>query len=146
MRRLSRVLLLLVLASAPAVGASGQEPGPGQPQEVVGFELQQNYPNPLNPETRIPFVLGEDLFAAGEPVVVSMRIYNLLTQFVAAPTALNHPAGDVALIQLEYGQPGRHVGYWDGRDQNGSEVASGVYFVQLEVNGASTTRRMFVAK
>ncbi|HSG47822.1 MAG TPA: hypothetical protein VLA43_08435 [Longimicrobiales bacterium] len=147
MRRLLSVSFVLFLTLGIAGAASAQEAGrePGKP--TGGFSLEPNYPNPFNPETTIPFVLGDDLFASGRPVVVSVRIYHLLRQPVAAPVALRHPAGEgVPLIQLEYTVPGRYEAFWDGRDFGGSQVASGVYFVQLTVNGVSQHMRMFVAK
>lgn len=147
MRRASGVLLVLLSTSVLATDVSAQE-DPTRPRQRSGdFSLEQNYPNPFNPETRIPFVLGGDLFEDGRGALVSMRIFNVLQQFVAAPTALRHAAGEgVSVIQLEYQQPGRYEAYWDGRDQNGHLVASGVYWVQLTVNGASKARRMFVQK
>ena len=100
------------------------------------FDLQQNYPNPFNPATTIPFILHEGLFTAGLPVQVSMRIFNVLTEAVASPVALGHSSGEeVELIELEYTQPGTYEAFWDGTDQSGRQVASGVYFVQLHVNG-----------
>ena len=142
-RRLGVYLLSVLFALAPGIAA--QDPVPvGEPES--GFALGQNYPNPFNPETRIPFELLEGLFSAGGTAVVSIHIYNVLTQFVANPTALNHPRGQAPLIELEYGGPGRYEAYWDGRDQFGREVASGVYFVQLTVNGSRDMRRMYVAK
>ena len=115
-------------------------------QQARGFDLQQNYPNPFNPETRIPFDLLEGLFSDGGTAVVSVRIYNVLQQFVAAPLALGHPSGQTPLIDLEYLMPGRYEAYWDGRDQSGREVASGIYFLQLTVNGVREVKRMYVAK
>ena len=147
MRRGWSVLFVLLSTSGAALGAAAQQDATPSGRETGGFSLEQNYPNPFNPETRIPFTLGEDLFAEGQPIVVSIRIYNLLQQFVAAPTALRHPAGEgVPILQLEYTQPGSYAGYWDGTDQNGIQVASGVYFVQLTVNSESKHRRMFVTK
>ncbi len=100
------------------------------------FDLQQNYPNPFNPATTIPFILHEGLFTAGLPVQVSMRIFNVLTEPVASPIALGHSSGEgVELIELEYTQPGTYEAFWDGTNQSGREVASGIYFVQLKVNG-----------
>jgi len=113
----------------------------------TGFELEQNYPNPFNPETRIPFTLGEGLFQSEQPVRVTIRVYNMLSQLVASPTALRHPGGDgTPVTNLEYSQPGRYEAFWDGRDRRGAQVASGVYFVQLIVNGQSEIKRMLVAK
>ncbi len=142
-RRLSVYMLSVLFALAPGIAAQDPVPG-GEPES--GFTLGQNYPNPFNPETRIPFDLHEGLFSDGGTAVVSIRIYNVLTQLVASPTALNHPRGQAPLVDLEYASPGRYEGYWDGRDQFGREVASGVYFVQLTVNGARDMRRMYVAK
>jgi hypothetical protein len=138
--------LLVILSLFFATGVGAQSPtSPTRP--LVGFGIEPNYPNPFNPETTIPFVLGEELFADGSAVVVSVRIFNLLAQPVAAPVALEHPAGaGVPVTNLEYARPGRHEAFWDGTDQSGQPVASGIYFVQLTVNGQSVTRRMLVQK
>ena len=146
MRRQCCVFLVLLFlyglmntASAQVVGSSGEQES--------GFYLEQNYPNPFNPETKIPFILNEDLFDDGGSVVVTIRIFNVLQQYIATPTALNHPRGEaVPVTDLEYASPGRYETYWDGRDQVGRHVASGVYFVQLIVDGRSQIRKMFVAK
>ncbi|NIP59868.1 MAG: hypothetical protein GWM92_16230 [Gemmatimonadetes bacterium] len=148
MRRRICVLVVLLISLGLAGPTSAQEVGGGPSGgQDSGFQLGQNYPNPFNPETKIPFVLGEELFADGRPVVVSMRIYNVLQQFVAAPVALNHPGGEgVRVVELEYPAPGRYEAYWDGTDRSGNSVASGVYFLQLVVNGRSQVRKMFVTK
>jgi len=148
MRRTIGVLSVLLSLFGAAGPASAQEAGQvGSSGQARGFQLEQNYPNPFNPETRIPFVLGEDLFADGRPVVVSLRIFNLLQQFVAAPVALGHPSGEgVPLLNLEYTQPGRYEAFWDGTDPSGRQVASGIYFMQLTVNGRAKTRKMYVLK
>ncbi len=148
MRRIFRVFLLSVLLGlAPGISAQGPpgDTGPAGEQES-GFTLGQNYPNPFNPETRIPFDLNGVLFADGGTAVVSIRIFNVLQQFVASPIALSHPGGRATLVDLEYTSPGRYEAYWDGLDQSGREVASGIYFVQLTVNGVSAVMRMYVAK
>jgi len=146
MRRQSRVLFLLLSIFGLTISASAQQVGSAGKQDS-GFHLEQNYPNPFNPETKIPFVLFEDLFADGKPVVVSVRIFNVLQQFITAPTALNHPRGEgVPVEDLEYPYPGKFEAYWDGRDERGRQVASGVYFVQLTVNGKTQFQRMYVTK
>ena len=148
MGRIRSVFVFSVLfALAPGVSAQVLAPDStraGEPE--IGFTLGQNYPNPFNPETRIPFELHEGLFTDGGTAVVSVRIYNVLTQPIGSPVALNHISGQVPLIDLEYLSPGRYEAYWDGLDQFGREVASGIYFVQLTVNGVSDTTRMYVAK
>ena len=145
MRRFLGVsLALCALAWAPSLAAQ-QAPETGTPRS--GFSLEQNYPNPFNPETRIPFLLTEDLFADARTAVVSIRIFNILQQVVAVPTALRHPLGEgVPVANLEYASPGRYQAYWDGTDSNGRQVASGIYLMQLTVNGMSKTRKMYVTK
>ncbi len=124
-----------------------QEPPPGSEEQAAGFRLEQNYPNPFNPETRIPFELTDALFEDGEAVTVSIRIFNILQQFVAAPVALGYGGGEgLRMLQLEYTAPGRYEAWWDGRDRNGNQVASGVYFVQMVVNDQAVMRKMFVTK
>jgi hypothetical protein len=134
-------LALSGLAPLPAQEAPNQ----GRPRG--GFSLEQNYPNPFNPETRIPFVLSQDLFVDGRSAVVTIRIFNILQQVVAVPTALRHPLGEgVPVANLEYPSSGRYEAYWDGTDGNGRQVASGIYLMQLTVNGISQTRKMYVTK
>ena len=147
MRRTLGVLSALLLVFGASAALSAQQPGQPATGRKNGFQLEQNYPNPFNPETKIPFVLGEELFADGRPVVVTLRIFNLLQQVVAIPVALGHPSGEgVQLNHLEYTQPGRYEAYWDGMDQSGHQVASGIYFMQLTVNGATQTKKMYVLK
>ncbi|MDX1674652.1 MAG: hypothetical protein R3314_07660 [Longimicrobiales bacterium] len=154
MRRRSHigVIFLTILAFMPAP-VLAQDPGNDASPRTSdsGFELLQNYPNPFNPTTRIPFVLTPDLFenAQGETqqVVVTIRIFNVLQQFVAHPTALGHPDGNGVLVNgLEYYTPGRKEAFWDGLDQNGRQVASGMYYLQMIVNGRRQIMKMIVAK
>lgn len=145
-RRIACAVLVFVCFSWGAETASAQDSTPPT-RPGAGFELEANYPNPFNPETTIPFSLSEDLFAGGAPVVVTVRIFNLLSQLVAHPVALAHAAGaGVEVRGLEYTRPGRHEAFWDGTDQSGRQVASGIYLLQLTVNGQSGTRKMIVQK
>ncbi len=148
MRRTLGVLSVFLLLFGTSSALSAQEAGRRVPSgQANGFQLEQNYPNPFNPETKIPFVLSEELFVDGRPVVVSLRIFNLLQQMVAVPVALGHPSGEgVQVQQLDYYQPGRFEAFWDGNDLSGRQVASGIYFMQLTVNGVSKTRKMYVLK
>ena len=121
--------------------------GPPARESPAAFGLEQNYPNPFNPETRIPFVLSDELFVDGRQPVVTIRIFNILQQVIAVPTALRHPIGEgVPVTDLEYPAPGRYEAFWDGTDRNGRQVASGIYLMQLTVDGASQTRKMYVTK
>ena len=146
-RRTLCVAVLLCSGGFTALAAQ-ERPPPGGERDP-DFKLEQNYPNPFTSETRIPFVLEETLFADGKTVTVSLRVYNILQQFVAAPVALRFPGGDgLPLLQLEYSTPGRYEAFWDGRDRNRKPVASGVYFVQMRIagRGSAATLRMFVTK
>jgi hypothetical protein len=139
-------VFLALFCSADLVSAQTTGRG-GQSRPENGFLLEQNYPNPFNPETTIPFTLGEELFVDGRPAVVSVRIFNVLAQFVASPVALGHTSGEgVEVDQLEYLQPGRYQAFWDGTDQMGRQVASGIYLLQMTVNGQFATRKMYVMK
>ena len=92
-------------------------------------------------------MLSTDLFSQGRTAVVTIRIFNILQQVVAVPTALRHPLGEgVPVANLEYSSPGRFEAYWDGTDMNGRQAASGIYLMQLTVNGMSQTRKMYVTK
>ena len=149
MRRVIGVLSVLLLLICTAEAVSAQDVGRlPQSRQGNGFELGLNYPNPFNPETTIPFTLDEGLFIDGRPTVVSIRIFNILTQLVAHPVALGHPSGSgVEVDQLEYTQPGRYEAFWNGTDLMGRQVASGIYLMQLSVNGLKPlTRKIIVLK
>jgi hypothetical protein len=135
------VVLLLALLFFPSDGFGQQS------SERAKSRLGQNYPNPFNPETRIPFdILPEDL-ASGKPAVVSIRIRNVLGELVAIPAAMNHPDGNgVEVLNLEYTTPGPKEAYWNGLNRTGNKVASGMYFVELVVNGERALRPIVVAK
>jgi len=150
MRRFMRVVpVLLIIIASTAASAYAQEGEEGE-QETGRFTLEQNYPNPFHPDTRIPFVLGEGYFDEEDEdrrPVVSMRVYNLIRQPVAVAVTVRHPEGrGINLTNLEYPRPGRYEGYWDGRDLSGSLVAPGTYWVQLTVNGVSKAKKMIVSE
>ena len=138
--------LLVSLALSTQSAAAQDTGGTASRGTESGFELQQNYPNPFRTATRIPFTLEPTLFQDGTSVVVTMRIFNVLQQLVAYPTTLNHPAGNgVPVTEIEYSRPGQNEVFWDGRDLNGNQVASGIYIVQLIVDGRRQIRKMVVA-
>ncbi|MDI6792459.1 MAG: FlgD immunoglobulin-like domain containing protein [bacterium] len=99
--------------------------------EITKTRLGQNYPNPLNPETWIPFEL------AGE-ANVSIRIYNLSGNLVRTMELGKLGAGS-------YTSKGESV-YWDGKDNNGNEVASGVYLYQFIAGSHVEIKKMIVLK
>ncbi len=149
MRRAPAVLLLLLVLvygslSPPELWSQDPESSlPAMPAKE--FRLEQNQPNPVNPETWIPFYLEESLFKEGQTGVVSIRIYNILRQLVAVPVAVQHPRGkNIPVTSLRYTEPGRKVAYWDGKDLNGRRVASGIYYCELVVNEKNDFIRMMV--
>ncbi len=79
------------------------------------FALHQNFPNPFNPQTNIPYDLAE----SGD---VALRIYNLLGQ-------------EVRTLVRERQQAGRYTVQWSGMDDRGVSVSSGIYFYQVSVAG-----------
>ncbi len=93
--------------------------------------LLPNYPNPFNPETWIPYQLSS-------PSDVMVRIYavngNLVRRLV-----LGHKATGIY-------QTRSRAAYWDGKNQIGEPVASGVYFYTLTAGDFNATRRMLILK
>ena len=94
-------------------------------------QLFANYPNPFNPETWIPYELATDTH-------VRLTIYN--TQGVVIRT-----------LQFGHQSAGYYTGrdraaYWDGRNALGEQVASGLYFYQLETDTMSLMRKMVILK
>ncbi len=140
----SVLLIIFLLAGSSSPPLHAQLPAQS-PESSRGFHLEQNYPNPVNPETFIPFLLEEELFANRDTAVVSIRIFNVLSQVVAVPEALAHPQGEgTPVTNLSYAEPGRKLAYWNGRDTSGRRAPSGVYYCQLVVNDQPQARKMIV--
>ncbi len=88
----------------------------------TAFSLNQNYPNPFNPTTMISFSLP----AKGQ---VDLSVYDLLGRRVRTLISNDLPAGQHSIV-------------WDGRDEAGHDVASGVYLYKLDASGATDAHRM----
>ena len=94
-------------------------------------QLLANYPNPFNPETWMPYELATD-------TDVRLTIYN--TQGVVIRTLeLGHQSAG-------YYTDRERAAYWDGRNALGEQVASGIYFYQLETDDMSSMRKMVILK
>ena len=93
--------------------------------------LFANYPNPSNPETWIPYQLAK-------PADVSLAIYNVRGVVVRQLTLGHQPAG------VYYSRS--RAAYWDGKNESGESVASGVYFYRLTAGEFSATRKMLIKK
>jgi len=92
------------------------------PTVQTSFELQQNSPNPFNPETKIAFSIDEAAH-------VELAIYNVKGQKVRT------------LVNEEM-QAGSHTQMWNGMNDNNQSVSSGVYFYSLKVNDRVETKKM----
>ena len=102
--------------------------GDVHPAETI---LGQNFPNPFNPETWIPYQLEKS-------ADVSLQIYDT-------------SGGIVRTIDLGFKSQGFYMtrstaAYWDGRNNMGEQVASGVYFYSLQTPDFSATRKMLILK
>jgi hypothetical protein len=141
MKLLAWAIASLGLLTAVPAPVEGQES-----QQSERVELKQNFPNPFNPETTIPFTLPASLFANGARPVVSLRIYNVLAQLVAVPI-LQGSGEPMDNVRLEWNGTGDYSAYWDGKVlRSDREAASGVYVYQLVVNGQRHTGKMTVVK
>ena len=98
------------------------------PKETV---LLPNYPNPFNPETWIPYHLAH---AAD----VQITIYDTKGAVVRQL--------DLGYQSAGYYTDRSKAAYWDGRNESGESVASGVYFYQLRTGDYTATRRMAILK
>ena len=94
-------------------------------------QLFANYPNPFNPETWIPYELATDTH-------VRITIYNTQGVVIRSLQFGHQSAG--------YYTDRDRAAYWDGRNALGEQVASGLYFYQLETDAMSSMRKMVILK
>ena len=90
------------------------------------YHLRQNHPNPFNPETTIPY----DVAKAG---AVRLSIYALTGQHIRTLVDREHPVGSYSVR-------------WNGRDDAGRNVASGVYLCGMEAGDYSAVRKMLLVR
>jgi hypothetical protein len=90
------------------------------------FSLSHNYPNPFNPVTQIEYALPRNC-------QVKLIVFNILGQRVKT-------------LVDEFQTAGYKSAHWDGKDDTGSEVASGVYFYKLKAGDYSETKKMILMK
>ncbi len=101
-----------------AVGEEGVTP--------AAFVLEQNYPNPFNPLTHITF-------SVAVPGEVELRVFDISGR-------------PVCTLVEGWREARRYDVAWDGRDDSGNDVASGVYFYALEAPGCSETKKMVLLR
>lgn len=90
------------------------------------FALTQNYPNPFNPTTSISYVIPKSSF-------VNLSIYNIIGQ-------------EVKTLVNKYLQPGRYSVIWNGRDNNGNTVTSGIYLYKINAGEFENTKKLLLIK
>jgi immune inhibitor A len=90
------------------------------------YTLKQNYPNPFNPETKIEYQLKENGW-------VKLEIFNLLGQ-------------KIFTLVDGHNEKGEHLVTWDGTDEQGKPLPSGIYFYQLTTEGVQKTNKMILLK
>ncbi len=98
---------------------------------VFKTALGANYPNPFNPSTRLPFVVG------GRPGASQTRVVLAVYSVTGAR---------VATLVSESRRPGTYVAYWNGLDDAGEAAASGIYFARLEVGDQIVARKLVLLK
>jgi hypothetical protein len=118
------------LMVCPKVSAVEEEETPNVPRE---FELYQNYPNPFNPVTTIHFTVHRPPSAVRSPYPTTLNIYNILGQKVKTLVDEAKPEGSYDVV-------------WDGKDEKGNRLASGIYFYRLQIGDQSQTKRMLLLK
>ena len=93
--------------------------------------LLPNYPNPFNPETWIPYQLSE-------PAEVNISIYSTDGKLIRTLAFGHQPIGIY--------ESRNRAAYWDGKNELGEPVASGVYFYTLTAGNFTATRKMLIQK
>ena len=90
------------------------------------FVLMSNYPNPFNPETRIPYALRRTLH-------ISLVVFDILGR-------------EVKILERGRIQPGRYEKTWDGTDMRGIPVANGIYICRLVVGNLCQTKKLILTR
>jgi hypothetical protein len=90
------------------------------------MELEQNYPNPFNPKTTVKYAMARD-------TKVTIQIYNLLGQRIRTLIDSDQTAGYKSID-------------WDGANNDGIAVCSGVYFYQMKAEDFVSTKKMLLLK
>ncbi|MCK4445955.1 MAG: T9SS type A sorting domain-containing protein, partial [Candidatus Marinimicrobia bacterium] len=94
---------------------------------VKQFSLSQNYPNPFNPQTTIKYEVSQT-----GPIEVA--IYNTIGQRICT-------------LMRDYTQPGNYQVIWNGKNDAGEQVPSGIYFYQLRtVEFGILTKKMILLR
>jgi hypothetical protein len=104
------------------VGVADSGPAAGRT-----LRLEQNVPNPFNPVTTISYTIGAGVSEA------ELGVYNVAGRLVRT-------------LDSGVSKQGKHTAVWDGRDDGGERVASGIYFVTLTAGNERQTRKVVLLK
>lgn len=91
-----------------------------------GFQVSQNYPNPFNPSTTIEFSVPYNMH-------LSIIVYNVLGEIVKILDSDEYTAGTYSLV-------------WDGKDNKGKKVSSGIYLYKISSDNFSVSNKMLLLK
>ena len=95
------------------------------------YKLKQNYPNPFNPSTTIKYSIPVETFQGVLLQNVTLKIYDILGREVTT------------LVNKEQ-KPGNYQAKWDGKNNTGVKVTSGVYFYRLMASSFINTKKMML--
>jgi hypothetical protein len=110
----------------PGAGNDVREIGTAEESRPAEFSLSQNYPNPFNPYTNFRFALAKSAH-------VKIDIFNIVGQRVKT------------LVDEEM-KAGVYAADWDGKDDRGKSVSSGVYFYRMQAGDFSDMKKMLLVK
>ncbi len=120
-----------VMTKMECVQCHGDNPHPDNVEKLSpgasSFKLSQNYPNPFNPSTKIQF-------SVPETEKVKLEVYDIRGRLIKT------------LVDYNLYQPGSYQVDWNGQDNNGMSVSSGVYFAKMTAGKFSQTRKMSLVK
>lgn len=117
-----QVMFTEIQITFPPTGDAAEDPS----VSPVTNMLNQNYPNPFNPETTITFDMPKTAIA-------NLSVYNVKGQLVKT-------------LHNGVANYGRNSVVWNGTDNNGSQISSGIYFYRLSTDGKVETRKMMLLK
>ncbi len=120
------LLVSAELATSQGANVLSSISGSGNATLPETFTLNQNYPNPFNPSTKITFTLNRS-------ARVKLQVYDILGRLVRE------------LVRQEL-TAGEHTAVWNGADDDGLSVASGVYVYRLSAEGQVASRKMTLLK
>lgn len=99
---------------------------PTEPKQPEGYQLFQNYPNPFNQSTEIKFIVSE-------PSEVQLKVYDILGREVRTLIKAEHWGGIYTIT-------------WDGKNQDGNDLPSGVYFLWLDTGVYTQARKLVLLR